>query len=222
MGAGRVAAAVAPLHAALARALRLSLLGTSTLRLRSLPRIGLGLSPGARGVSGRGLCASRPARDSTPSARRPPCTLLAGSLRPTSRSRWHGLGVWLGGCCGLCLSRPRGPAAPRAFGFSARAPSLFAFSARAPVRVRLCRAAPLSLDPGSGRFSGVFPSPTPWPGTSISPGFLSVSLSPSPSVWICPSFHLSLGVSICLYHCVAALPLSLPGFLFGASVSRRL
>ena len=232
VGAGRAVAAVAPLRAAPAQARRASLLGTSTLRPRSLP------PPRARPLS-RGP-AGFPPEVSAPraplAAPRPapavPAAPSSPALRPTSRSRRHGLGgtvsvgLGLGGCRPRALSlpawEPGGSALSGSLYGRRRSPPL---SARAHVRVRLCRAAPLSSGPGSGRFPCVLPSPTPWPGASVSPGFLSVSLSLSLSLLgYLPDFSCLSGVSVCLSSITVslALRLSLPGFLFGplsASVS---
>lgn len=218
MGAGRAVAAVAPLRAAP---------GAGSARFPSgdfdsppevaPPASGSASLSGARGVSARGLSASRPSSGSTPCARCPRCALLAGSPPDVSvsaaRSRWHGLG----GCRPRALSLPAwGPGSSALSGSlhgRRRSPPL---SARAHVRVRLCRAAPLSSGPGSGRFPCVLPSPTPWPAASVSPGFLSVSLSLSLPGYL-PDFSCLSGVSVCLSSITVslALRLSLSGFLFG-------
>lgn len=139
VGAGRAVAAVAPLRAAP---------GAGSARFPSgdfdsppevaPPASGSASLSGARGVSARGLSASRPASGSTPCARCPRCALLAGSPPDVSvsaaRSRWHGLGRsrsrWL---------PPAGFVSPglgarrlRAFGLSARAPSFSASLSSSP------------------------------------------------------------------------------------------
>lgn len=138
MGPERAAAAVAPLLATRARALRASLLGTSPRRPRSLPGLGTA-SWSPRGLRPRSLrlapClrlyAGRPPRPLRPlrrlSARRP---ALGGTGCASSCRR----------CRGLCPSQPGAPR-HRAFGLCPGA-VVFLLRRPSPVRVRLRGATP--------------------------------------------------------------------------------
>lgn len=117
VGARRAAAAVAPLLASWAPALRASLLGTSTLRPRSLPRLGLGPPEPAGSPPEVSAPRARPATAHPASPLRPP------SARRLRRSWWHGLRLPL-------------PSLPRALSLPARGPRRLGGSALSGSRSR--------------------------------------------------------------------------------------
>lgn len=197
MGAGRAAASVAPLLSSWAPALRASLLGTSALRPRSLPRLGLG-PPGPRGS---------PPEVSAPRAR-PAAPQPASPLRPRSARR---LGLGGTGCAsrcrrcrGLCLPLPGGPGGSALSGSRSRAPSFSASLGASPRRGPALRGRASELGRTGPAASRASPRPRPpcWapPSLQVFPQCLC-----PPSAFLPPGFLSPLRVSGCLSSTAVSL-----------------